>query len=114
MPHPACIPGDEGCSNGAIRVDFVDLHRWTSWTPTVRRHLEACDAAPIVDAQDDALCLTAGDAMRQPHLCPCQHVGRCEFAVVLARRSPDDAGRQLLRTGRVWSTNKNEHTNVMG
>ena len=54
--------------------------------------IEACDATPGGDAEDDALNLTRGDLLREPQLLFCQHIGHRVLATPpsLARRRGDD------------------------
>ena len=61
------------------------------------RNIEARDAAPSGDAEDDALDLMSGHVLRAPHELSSQHFDRREEAVVLARRRGHDLQRQRHR-----------------
>ena len=92
--RPVVLPRDERRANGAVRGDLLNAHLLLTHAQE-RRDIEARDAAPSGDAEDDALDLMSGHVLREPHLPSSQHRGRRVVAAQHARRRGDNLHLQL-------------------
>ena len=89
--RPVVLPRDERRADGAVRGDLLNAHLPLALAVD-RRDIEARDAAPSGDAEDDALGLMSGlggHAIREPHLPSSQHIDRRAASVLVRRRSND-------------------------
>jgi len=63
--RPVVVPRDERRADGSVRGNLLNAHLPRTHAK-VRRDIEARDATPSGDAEDDALDFTTAQAVRDP------------------------------------------------